>query len=62
MGENQIKRYEIYTVSGKRLFVDGHHTRTDAGCGDLTIYDEHEVVIAQFRLENIEGWLIQRGE
>lgn len=60
--EIKIKRYEIYTCSGKRIFVNG----TDAICnfttGDFTVYDEKGNVSGQFRLDNIEGWMLEKGE
>lgn len=52
------KVFEIYTVSGKRVTVKGFDLITTIPAGDLTIYDETGAVIAQFQLDNIEGWRI----
>lgn len=56
-----VKQYEIYTCSGKRLFVTGTDAVSDFLCNDFTIYDEKGQVAAQFRLDNIEGWMINKG-
>lgn len=52
------KVYEVYTCSGKRITVKGCNILAFANVGDLVIYDIHGAVIAQFQLENIEGWRV----
>lgn len=56
------KRYEIYTCSGKRIFVSGTDAITNFSTNDFTVYDENGNVAGQFRLDNIEGWMIEKGE
>ena len=57
-----IKHYEIYTCSGKRIFVSGTDAITNFSTNDFTVYDEKGDVAGQFRLDNIEGWMIEKGE
>lgn len=50
--------YEVYTCSGKRITVKGCNILTFVNIGDLAIYDMQGNVVAQFQLENIEGWRV----
>lgn len=50
--------YEVYTCSGKRITVKGCNILTFVNVGDLAIYDMQGNVVAQFQLENIEGWRV----
>lgn len=52
------KIYEVYTCSGKRITVKGCNILAFSNVGDLVIYDIQGAVIAQFQLENIEGWRV----
>lgn len=52
------KTYEIYTCSGKRITVKGCNILTFFNVGDMAIYDMQGNVVAQFQLENIEGWRV----
>ena len=62
MSDNLIalkeKTYEVYTCSGKRITVKGYNILTFINVGDVVIYDMHGAAIAQFQLENIEGWRV----
>ena len=62
MAEIIIKRYEIYTCSGKRIYVNGADAICNFSTNDFTVYDENGHAVAQFRLDNIEGWMIDKGE
>ena len=52
------KIYEVYTCSGKRITVKGCNILTFVNVGDMAIYDMQGNVVAQFMLENIEGWRV----
>ena len=52
------KVYEVYTCSGKRITVKGCNIVTYLNIGDMAIYDMQGNVVAQFMLENIEGWRV----
>lgn len=56
--EKKEKVFEIYTISGKRVTVKGYDLVTTITAGDLNIYGENGEVVAQFQLDNIEGWRI----
>lgn len=57
-----LKTYEVYTVSGKRLFIKACDVVTNFPANDISFYDEKGGLVAQFRLNNIEGWLVEKGE
>ena len=52
------KTYEIYTCGGRRITVKGYSILTFINIGDIVIYDSQGNAIAQFWLENIEGWRV----
>lgn len=52
------KIYEVYTCSGKRITVKGCNIVSYINIGDVVIYDIQGNAIAQFQLENIEGWRV----
>ena len=56
--EKKEKVYEIYTASGNRVTVKGCDLLTTIPARDLTIYDDKGGAVAQFQLDNIEGWRI----
>lgn len=50
--------YEIFTVSGNRVTVEGSDILANYQIGDLSVFDKDGKNVAQFELMNIEGWRV----